>query len=162
MDAIGSNAARKMRSVMAVLGCMFVFGLVGCEERDAQADVAQAQNEAAEELAEAREEAAKEIAAAEREVADARREFRGTSEEAGEQLREVEKQALDKRAEAGYELAITKAEARHKVSLEQCDGLERELQNACIADADANLVVDRAAARSQREAALAVDTQVDD
>lgn len=117
-------------------------------------DVARAERRAAEELAAAREQAAKEIAEAEEHVDDARRDFHETTAEAGAALRKAEIVAAGDRADAGYDLAISKAEARHKVALERCEGLVRDSQSTCISEADAALVVDRDAARHQREATL--------
>ena len=103
-------------------------------------------------------------AAAEGKVADTRHEV-ATKEvaalqqqaktEAAANTDEVDamRKAETKKAESAYDVAITEAEGRFKISRAQCDALAGDARHSCLNRADAALTLSKADAESARKAA---------
>lgn len=132
--------------------------LAGCQEspKETAKDVAAARTEANQEANDARATADRKTAAADAKVDDARQDYSKSETEANETLGKAQDKAASTIAEADYDRAIVEADGRFKVENEKCDALSGTAKDACVSAAESALAVEKAAAQSRRDAALAV------
>lgn len=130
--------------------------LTACTETASETskDVADARQDAVESNDEARAEASREVAKANERMDSAQQDRSEENNDADKKIAGIEAEGMSARARAEYDVAITAAEGRHRVSTEKCGAFDGAAKNACIANADATLAADRSLAASNRDAAL--------
>lgn len=130
--------------------------LTACTETASETskDVADARQDAVESNDEARAEASRQVAKANERMDSAQQAQSETTHDADRQLAGVEAEGMAAKARAEYDIDMTAAEGRHRVSREKCDAFESAARNACIGDADATLAADRSLAASNRDTTI--------
>jgi hypothetical protein len=138
MPAVGS-VVEEDTTMKALFVMLALTPLVGCHQSSSQSEVAG-------KVADTRHEVAgKEVAALEQQ---ARTEAAANTDEV-DALRKAE----TRKAASAYDVAITEAEGRYKITRAQCDALNGDARHNCVDRADATFALSKADAEAARKAA---------